>query len=105
MVRQKLAKLTSFHRRFESTPPTPPDKSKQASLAGMRGEWRSELTALRDELTHRRRLAAAALKSRREEEDIKVRWGWVAAGWRYDGCDWRQLGSQAWACPDFCSNL
>jgi hypothetical protein len=44
----------------------------QASLTGMRDQWRSELAALRDDLAHRRRLAAHALKSRQEEEDLKV---------------------------------
>jgi len=50
----------------------------------MKGEWQAELTALRDDLTHRRRLMATALKSKQEEEALKVRaafWvSWFGAG-------------------------
>jgi aspartate/tyrosine/aromatic aminotransferase len=42
----------------------------------MRTQWQSELTALRDELAHRRRVMAATLRSKQEEEDLKVgAWG------------------------------
>lgn len=45
----------------------------QASLSLLRAEWSSELAALKSDVEHKRRMAAAALKARQEEEDIKVR--------------------------------
>jgi hypothetical protein len=45
----------------------------QASLASLRAEWSAELAALKADVEHKRRLAAATLKARQEEEDIKVR--------------------------------
>mgnify|MGYP001810882940 CR=1 FL=1 len=44
----------------------------QASLASLRAEWSAELAALKTDVAHKRRVAAAALKARQEEEDIKV---------------------------------
>jgi hypothetical protein len=44
----------------------------QASLASLRAEWSSELAALKADVEHKRRMAAATLKARQEEEDIKV---------------------------------
>lgn len=49
--------------------PCPP---KQASLASLRAEWSAELAALKADVEHKRRLAAATLKARQEDEDIKV---------------------------------
>lgn len=48
----------------------------QASLASLRAEWSAELVALKTDVEHKRRMAAAALKARQEEEDIKVLWTW-----------------------------
>lgn len=45
----------------------------QASLASLRAEWSAELAALKADVEHKRRMAAATLKARQEEEDIKVR--------------------------------
>lgn len=44
----------------------------QASLASLRAEWSAELAALKADVEHKRRMAAATLKARQEEEDIKV---------------------------------
>jgi hypothetical protein len=44
----------------------------QASLASLRAEWSAELAALKTDVEHKRRMAAATLKARQEEEDIKV---------------------------------
>jgi hypothetical protein len=44
----------------------------QASLASLRAEWSSELAALKADVEHKRRMAAATLKARQEEEDVKV---------------------------------
>lgn len=49
----------------------------QASLASLRAEWSAELAALKTDVEHKRRMAAAALKARQEEEDIKVLPGFV----------------------------
>lgn len=48
----------------------------QASLSSLRAEWSSELAALKADIEHKRRLAAAALKARQEEEDLKVILEW-----------------------------
>jgi hypothetical protein len=45
----------------------------QASVSSLRAEWQSELAGLKSELDHKRRQAAAALKAKQEEEDLKVR--------------------------------
>lgn len=45
----------------------------QASVSLLRAEWQSELAGLKSELDHKRRQAAAALKAKQEEEDLKVR--------------------------------
>lgn len=44
----------------------------QASLASLRAEWSAELAALKTDVEHKRRMAAATLKARQEDEDIKV---------------------------------
>jgi aspartate/tyrosine/aromatic aminotransferase len=44
----------------------------QTSVSSLRAEWQSELATLKAEVDHKRRLTAAALKARQEEEDIKV---------------------------------
>eukprot|EP00879_Flechtneria_rotunda_P024784 GHRR01026296.1.p1 GENE.GHRR01026296.1~~GHRR01026296.1.p1 ORF type:complete len:543 (+),score=250.86 GHRR01026296.1:796-2424(+) len=48
------------------------EEAYQASLSSLRAEWSAELAALKADVEHRRRLTAAALKSRQEEEDIKA---------------------------------
>lgn len=47
-------------------------RAPQESLHSLRSHWQSELQALREDLGHRRRLMAAAVKARQEDEDIKV---------------------------------
>jgi hypothetical protein len=49
----------------------------QASVTSLRAEWQAELAGLKSELDHKRRQAAAALKAKQEEEDLKVRRGGV----------------------------
>lgn len=44
----------------------------QASLSSLRAEWQAELAALKSDVEHKRRQAAAALKAKQEEEDLKV---------------------------------
>ncbi|GBF94025.1 hypothetical protein Rsub_07293 [Raphidocelis subcapitata] len=48
------------------------ERAYEASVGGMRSQWQSQLAALRDDLTHRRRLMAHALGSAQEEEELKV---------------------------------
>eukprot|EP00775_Hariotina_reticulata_P010320 gene10320-10477_t len=48
------------------------EEAYQTSLSSLRAEWQSELAALKAEVDHKRRLTAAALKARQEEEDIKA---------------------------------
>lgn len=45
----------------------------QSSVSSLRAQWTSELARLKGEVDQRRRLAAAALKAKQEEEDMKAR--------------------------------
>jgi hypothetical protein len=78
----------------------------QASVSSLRAEWQSELAGLKSELDHKRRQAAAALKAKQEEEDLKVRGRGGGSKNRmlsfFQATGLQQAVSQARVCSSYC---
>lgn len=58
---------------------SPPHVRCQANLLEVRATWQRELESVRAEVAHKRALAAQQVRSREEDEQIKVRRGVRAA--------------------------